>query len=80
MCGCKDRDESKTTPRFLAEESWVIVHPPRLRVKKKKHRDKDAVFEKVGDVHGLVVIWVTNCHAALTFKNRAAEKDWCEHF
>lgn len=38
------------------------------------------MFEKVGGACGLVVIRVSNCHTALTFKNRLAEKDWCENF
>lgn len=80
MCGFKARDESKTTPRFRAEELCIIVHLLRLKLKTKKPKEKGAVFEKVGGVCGLVVIWVSNCHAALTFKNRPTEKDWCENF
>lgn len=42
MCGCKDRDESKTTLRFRAGELCVIVRPFGLRVKEKKQKEKDA--------------------------------------
>lgn len=52
MCSCKDRDESETTARFWAEELCVSVHPLRLIVKKKNQKEKDVVFEKLGNVHG----------------------------
>ncbi len=42
----------------------LSVRPLRLRVKKKKQKEEDT-FEKVEDVRGLVIIWITSCHAAL---------------